>query len=118
MNLAILGFADGVKPFTGAQNGKVAVWADDEGEPTGFVLSYDAAVETALGLLAKAAAMANHPTVLQVSAASTLVANVITEDCAARLIFDTDGGPLAIDMSAAMLAEIAAALGALSRSVG
>lgn len=107
------------KPTVEQRNGMVAVWDGDEADPVGILMSPDAAIDTAFSLLAEASRQRGGEPVQPVRTTIQIeVATDVNEDVPARLVLDLEGASIAIALSATQLAELAAALGAVSREVG
>lgn len=109
----------GRQPMVQKYGNEVAVWVDNGGDPAGLTMRSDTAVVTALAMLAAASAIeGNRPVALPIRSVELLESAEVNEDVAARLVFDADGAPLAVDISAMNLAMLAAELAAASRKIG
>jgi hypothetical protein len=98
---------------------EIAVWVADDDDSIGFILEREAAFDLAFRLLRTIAdARDGLPLNLAINSIATERADDVREDMAARLVVDAYDAPLAIPLSATHLAELAAALSALSLEVG
>ncbi|PNU02498.1 hypothetical protein A8V01_08940 [Novosphingobium guangzhouense] len=105
-------------PLVEERNGMVAVWDGDEADPGGILMSAGAAIDTGFALLAEGARQSGGLIQPVRSTIGIEIAEEVDEDVAARLVLNLDGAPIAIEINATNVAEIAAALGAISREIG
>lgn len=112
-------------PHVLVKDGLVGVWATDAiGVHDGFVMEPPAAIAAGAKIIGAAASSAavfhseeGFP-VLSGIAITGEIANTVTEDMAACLVFDFNGTSIAIGLDAGHLAELAAALVTLAREAG
>jgi hypothetical protein len=116
--MAIGQLPEGKKPAVGKHEGQVAVWAGDDEDVIGIVMSPEAAIETAVAMLKVASEHIGQSVCLPNVAIELLTPSDMSEDHAARILITANDAPLAIDLSAAQFVEMAAAMAALAREIG
>ena len=109
---------EGEKPRVELHKGNIAIWAGDNEDPSGLLISAGAAIDTGLACLVLAAQQQNAPINLNAAGIELESAEPASEDIAARLIVTAEGAPLAILLSAQQLVDMAAAMAALAREMG
>lgn len=110
-------------PFIKLAEGLIGIWSiDAEGMSDGFIMNPAAAEIAALRLLATAqGAKGDGREGTKTSwpnAIATEIAQPVSEDMAARIVFEFDGATLAFALNALQVSELAAALTALAIEVG
>lgn len=109
---------EGQKPRVEDLNGKVAIWAGDEVDPVGVLITPNAAILTGLACLRIAARLQGGPISMPRSTIDLETTDSPNEEVAARIVITVEGAPLAVEIGAHQFVELAAAIAAIAREIG